>query len=343
MNIENTKTVLRSAITSRTPMLTTGQPGIGKTQICEHVAAETGHDCLILQPGLLDKMDLMGLPITKGGRLVRCLDDLLESIFAAPRPLVVVLDELGQADNDQQSACAPLLWSRSIGQRKMPEHVAVVATANRVSDRAGSHPILTQILSRFGTVVNLDVDPVGWSAWAAQSGLHYAVQSFIAASPKNLCNFVATEHYANQQAFACPRSWAQAAKILDWNLPQATLPETISGCIGPAMAPAFVAHTNLLASQINIPKIIAGQSWKFPSEVAAQLAFSMGVGACANADTAQRVLGIAQDIYRLKHHQYAMMAVSHALIAYPEITDDPAWDNLVSSELGKLIRESRSV
>ena len=58
------KSLLDALIPRRLPVLITGAPGIGKSDIVEQSAAATGRDPLISHPVVEDPTDSKGLPFT---------------------------------------------------------------------------------------------------------------------------------------------------------------------------------------------------------------------------------------------------------------------------------------
>ena len=199
MTPSNLTALLSRTIPAGLPTITDGPPGSGKTAIHQQAAAASGRDLVTIYPALHDPTDLGGMPIptTTDGKptLVRYVDDLLSTIFDAKKPMLVLLDELGQAPPAMQAACAPLLLARKIGRYVVPDCVTFAACTNRREDRAGASNILTHLTSRFATRLRLEPDPIDWLARAALDGIAWEVQSHIKTSPSQLMDFDGATHY----------------------------------------------------------------------------------------------------------------------------------------------------
>jgi len=90
---------LAAAIPARLPVLITGAPGVGKSQIVEQAAASAGADLILSHPAVADPTDAKGLPwIAKDGESATFLPfGELARAIRAEHPTVWFLDDLGQA------------------------------------------------------------------------------------------------------------------------------------------------------------------------------------------------------------------------------------------------------
>jgi hypothetical protein len=96
--------LLTAYVPARLPVLITGRPGIGKSDIVEQVARATGHDLLISHPVVEDPTDSKGLPFpSPDGSAASHLPfgDLERAVHSA-LPLIWFLDDLGQASMRQR-------------------------------------------------------------------------------------------------------------------------------------------------------------------------------------------------------------------------------------------------
>ena len=91
--------LLIAAIQHRAPILITGAPGIGKTDIVTHAAEASGADLIVSHPVVSDPTDAKGLPwpdTDKRRATFLPFGDLARALEAT-RPTVWFLDDLGQA------------------------------------------------------------------------------------------------------------------------------------------------------------------------------------------------------------------------------------------------------
>jgi hypothetical protein len=100
VNASQLKSLLLAYVPQRLPVIVSGRPGVGKSDIVEQVANELDHELLISHPVVEDPTDSKGLPFAApDGQSARFLPfgDLERALQARKRPLIWFLDDLGQA------------------------------------------------------------------------------------------------------------------------------------------------------------------------------------------------------------------------------------------------------
>src|SRR5262245_29849624 len=117
--------LLASTIPSKLPILITGAPGVGKSDIVDSAAASAGADLIISHPVVSDPTDAKGLPWVANdkksatflpfGEMKRALD--------ADNLTVWFLDDLGQASPAVQASFMQLILARRINGHQLPEHI----------------------------------------------------------------------------------------------------------------------------------------------------------------------------------------------------------------------------
>ena len=87
--------LLAAMIPARLPLLITGAPGVGKSDIIAQAAASAGADLLISHPAVADPTDAKGLPLPKAdGNTATFLPfGELATAINATRPTVWRLDD----------------------------------------------------------------------------------------------------------------------------------------------------------------------------------------------------------------------------------------------------------
>jgi len=141
-------TLLTAAIPARLPVLITGSPGIGKTDITEQVKNTLGYDLLTSHPVVSDPTDFKGLPFANNQSTEATFlpfGDLSIAINAT-KPLIWFFDDLGQAPPSVQSACfpshTPVLCKDGV------KDIATVAIGDMVMDENGVFQQVTETFKR---------------------------------------------------------------------------------------------------------------------------------------------------------------------------------------------------
>ncbi len=101
--------ILSASIPARLPVLITGAPGVGKSDIVAQAAKLAGADLILSHPAVSDPTDFKGLPWPKkGGESADFLPfGEFSRALSAKRDTVWFMDDLGQAPPSVQAACFP--------------------------------------------------------------------------------------------------------------------------------------------------------------------------------------------------------------------------------------------
>jgi len=240
------------------PVLLTGQPGIGKTDLVTQASEAGQFDLIVSHPVVSDPTEYKGMPwvLQKNGSAQASFlpfDDL-ELLINADRPTIYFLDDLGQAPAAVQAAAMQLLLARRINRHKVSDSVVFAAATNRRQDKAAVQGILEPVKSRFVTIIEVESDPEDWSKWAIAHGLPFELTSFIHFRPELLNAFKPTADMVNTP---CPRTVAHVGFLLGLQLPEATEFETYSGAAGQAFATELVSYLRIYRKLPDIDAIIA--------------------------------------------------------------------------------------
>lgn len=224
--------VLHRLVRIQQPVFLWGPPGVGKSRLVAEVARQQGRQLCDLRAVLLDPVDLRGLPrISADGITSWCVPEFLPH----PQdngPGILFLDELNAAPPLVQAACYQLILDRRVGQYRLPDGWAVVAAGNGEGDRAVTSRMPSALANR---MIHLDVacDLEDWLDWAQGHGIREDIQAFLRFRPRLLHDF---DPRSPERAFASPRSWEFASRILD-AAPEAPLEEELlAGTVGKAAA-----------------------------------------------------------------------------------------------------------
>ncbi|MEM7490231.1 MAG: MoxR family ATPase [Pseudomonadota bacterium] len=225
-----------------------GRPGIGKTEIVQQLAEETGARLFDLRLTTIEPQDLRGLPFYDH-ETRRTVWYPPEDLPAGDAPAILFLDELTAAAPTLQPTIYGLLQERRVGNYRLPPGAFVVAAGNAVEDGAIAYEMGTALSDR---LIHLSVraEAQDWlTGYAVPNGLHPAVAAFIRTRPDLLDT---TEDALRQGApIACtPRSWARVSTILAAGADRATRDVLIAGTLGEGPAAEFVLVLDDIAATV---------------------------------------------------------------------------------------------
>ena len=214
-----------------------GRPGIGKTDVVQQLARETGARLHDLRLTTIDPADLRGLPFYDH-EACRTVWYPPEDLPTLGTPAILFLDELTAASPLLQPTVYGLLQERRIGGYTLPPDTFVVAAGNGVEDGAIAYEMGTALSDR---LIHLSVraDAADWLAgYAVPRGLHPAVAAFIRTRPDLLDT--TEDSLRRGETVACtPRAWARVSAIL-FAIPNRALRDVmIAGTLGEGPAAEF--------------------------------------------------------------------------------------------------------
>lgn len=324
---------------ARSSKIILGQPGIGKTYILPQVAHELNRrlqDQEFDLPGIerieyrtlggaanKDPIDLPGIPA-----VVRPDNGVPYAIRAQFKGNGDEIPTEGAgilAIEDISSVQAPvvmagfqsLLHERRVGSTRLGDNWMVIATGNRVSDRAGAQRIITSMASRVGHV-EAEPDVEGWLAYMAappEPALPGAVvaRAFIKNYPQYFNQF----DPKNDGPFPCARSWDYLSQeILAYNhsdpLGRVLPPdEVVAGWIGQGPMLDFLAFATLYRGLVTPQEILADPKHAHvPTEVGALYAVCTSLSTQANRQNLDRIV---EYLYRLAP-EYSVYAMRQVLV-----------------------------
>jgi hypothetical protein len=333
--------LLSHTIPTGAPVLITGAPGIGKSDIVAQAAAAAGADLILSHPAVADPTDAKGLPWADADATeARFLPfgDLARAMRATERT-VWFLDDLGQAPPATQASYMQLLLAREVNGHRIPDYITFIAATNRRTDRAGVSGILEPVKSRFATVVELEATIQDWSAWAISSGkIPAELIAFLRFRPDLLSNFQPSADLTNSPS---PRTWSNAARLLALPLDKATRAEALSGAVGSGAALEFLAFLDMYAQLPSIDAILMDpDNARIPSEPSALYATATALAQRATVQSFNRAARYAERLANAQRGDFAALIVRDCLRRFPEVQSTPAFVSLVSGPLGNLIHGS---
>jgi hypothetical protein len=280
--------LLEKVLPARHPILVKGKPGVGKTSIAEQVCAKLKYELMIEHPVVSDPTDYKGLPFAVKGEANFLPFANLKRMMTATRPLVVLLDDVGQAPPLVQASLMQLLLSRSINGKSVSEYVSFMACTNRRADKAGVSGMLEPVKSRFCTIVELDADIDDWVKWALNADMPMELIAFLRYRPNLLCDFKPTAELTNSPS---PRTAHNIGKLMRIGLPPELEYETFSGAAGEGFASELIGFLKIWR---NLPSpdmvIMAPDKVEVPKDIATLYAICGALAAKAGQNSFANIM-----------------------------------------------------
>jgi len=329
--------LLTAFVPARLPVLITGSPGIGKSDIVEQVARATGHALLISHPVVEDPTDSKGLPFPSAdGATARHLPfGDLEAAVNSKTPLIWFLDDLGQASPAVQAAKMQLLLARRIGTHLLPDHVTFVAASNRRNDNAGVTGILDPVISRFATVVQLIPTIQDWSDWAVRHNVPAELIAFLRFRPDLLSVRKTTRDIENSPS---PRSWGFVGKTMNV-VPKSLELTSYAGTVGEGAATELLAFLGIYRELPSPDAILLSpDTAPIPQTPAALFATTTALAAHATEGNFDRVLTYNDRLIDAGHREFGALLARDAVRRTPTLQNTHAFIRAQSGPLGSIIR-----
>lgn len=280
-----------------------GRPGVGKTELVQHLADEIGATLFDLRLTTIEPQDLRGLPYFD--------HDARRTIWYRPedlpdqegQPAILFLDELTAASPLLQPTVYGLLQERRVGRHTLPDSVLVVAAGNTVDDGAIAYEMGSALSDR---LIHLHVraDAKDWlEHYAVARGIHPSVAAFLRARPDLLDT--TEDSLRRGDMIACtPRSWTRVSDIVNAVPDRVLRDRMISGTVGVAAAAEYARVAAEIDALITVDELIATPRGKrlalYPASVSGLVGLIYALIARTDQDTIVQVIDIVADIRSLK-------------------------------------------
>ncbi|MEY4529853.1 MAG: hypothetical protein RLZZ156_574 [Deinococcota bacterium] len=243
-----------------------GAPGIGKSSIVQQVARAHGLDFVDVRLSQLAPTDLRGLPVAESGTAKWFPPEFLPTSGSG----IFFLDELNMAAPTMQGIAQQLILDRTVGSYVLPDGWFVWAAGNRREDRASVFEMPAPLANRF-LHLEMNADLESFKRYALDRSLNERIIAFLAFRP----NLLHAPDNA-RPAWASPRSWEMASKLMAAGLP-------IAPAVGEATEAEFRAFERIYSSLPEIDAILNGiTNLEFPVEPSARYAVTIGLAARAS-------------------------------------------------------------
>ncbi len=337
VNPKQLAVLLAKFLPARLPVLITGKPGIGKSDIVEQAAKLAGFDLIISHPAVSDPTDYKGLPWFDATKKTANFYPLGEfnRALAATKPTVWFFDDLGQASNAVQAACMQLFLARRINGHVLPDCVVFVAATNRRIDRAYVGGILEPVKSRFCSIVELEPELDSWCGWAYDHALPGVLIAFLRYRPELLSAFTPTADLTNSPM---PRTWAHLAKIEALQLPPDVEPKAMAGAVGEPASLEYLAFRTMAANLINLDAMLHDPNGcKLPTKPDQLYATCVGLAGRANGQTFPRIAIIANRLISEPKGEFAVLLIRDCLRRDGKLSHSETFIRLMSGPYGELV------
>jgi len=276
---------LKIAVKNNVPVLITGQPGIGKSDIVAQLAKFCDYDIILSHPVIADPTDYKGLPAIINNTAVFLPIGDLNRLINADKPTICFFDDLGQAVPLTQSAIMQIILARQIGEHKVSDNVRFIMATNRAQDRASVHSILEPLKNRC-LIINVEFDIESWTDWALHNNITHEIIAFARFRP----NLLSDWKPANGMENTCtPRTISMCAQ---WylNTKQAEL-DVFTGFIGEGAAVeliSFLQVYNELPSRDEI--LLNPDTARLPEKIASLYAIIGALSSIASTSNFDRIM-----------------------------------------------------
>lgn len=284
------KSFLEVSIPERMPILLTGAPGVGKTDIVSQAAKACEAEFYPEFPAIGDPTDGKGVPFAgNGDGVAKWLQFERHKLYCSTDKLtVVLLDDLGQAPPAVQASYMQWILARRIGDVKVSPEVCFIACTNRRADRAGVAGLLEPVKSRFATIINLDVDVNDWVKWALSHNIPTELITYIRYKPDMLHKFEPTADLVNSP---CPRTVANVGRLYAMGIPAEIEQETYTGAVGSVFAAEFLGFLRIFRTLPNPDLILQNpETAPIPEDPATKFAICGVLAKKASQNTIGRLV-----------------------------------------------------
>jgi hypothetical protein len=329
--------LLKRTIPHHLPILVTGAPGVGKSDIVAQACSATGADLILSHPAVSDPTDAKGLPWPIAGTNEATFLPFgeLARALKATKLTVWFLDDLGQASPAVQASFMQLLLARRVNGHVLPDHVTFVSATNRRTDKAGVSGILEPVKSRFACIVELQPDVDDWCGWAFQNKIPSMLIAFLRFRSDLLSKFEATADLTNSPS---PRTWAHVAQLEALNLAPHVEAAAFAGAVGEGPSAEYLAFRKMASALVTIDQILIDpDNSPIPGKPGELYAISVGLAAKSTEKNLGRVARYCERLMDGQRGDFAALVLRDAVRRTPSLTRTDAFIKLACSDLGKLI------
>lgn len=247
--------IVRLCLEQRQNVLLVGRPGIGKTDIVMAAAMELSWPLETLHGVSILPEEPAGIPMPNADHTAVdwIPSALLKRMLETTKPLVVFLDDFGQASPAVQAALMQWLLGRRINNHVISELVRFVAASNRKESSMGVSGLLAPVKGRFAQILNVEPSADDWAVWAIQAGLPLEGIAFARFRPEYLEAYKPTGDFWPE---ASPRTITRALEWYASIRDEALMLPMLANAAGAAWATEFLAFCRVWRSLPDVEAIV---------------------------------------------------------------------------------------
>ncbi|MCQ2558666.1 MAG: AAA family ATPase [Oscillospiraceae bacterium] len=206
------------------PVLLMGPPGIGKTQIMQQIAAETGVGLVSYTITHHTRQSAVGLPFiqTRSFDGVEqsvteyTMSEILASVYrcmeeSGTREGILFLDEINCASETLAPMMLQFLQCKTFGNRALPAGWLIVAAGNPPEYNRSVREFDVVTLDRV-RLMNVEENYEVWKEYARKKNLHGAITSYLDLKKDH---FYRMENTPEGMQFATARGWEDLAEVVN--------------------------------------------------------------------------------------------------------------------------------
>ena len=292
LNISKVQALLNAcAIVEREPVMMWGQPGAGKSEAVQQLAAQNNAELVDIRLSQYDSVDLRGIPVAHDEGLTVWHAPVTlpfegNAAFPDDRLIILFLDEINSAAPSVSAVAYQLINDRRVGEHVLKPNVRVIAAGNREADRGVTNRMPTPLANRF-THVEVEVDADTWIEWALDNGIHPLFAAFFKFRPALITTF---DPAKPDKAFATPRTWTKAAKYYAASMADDIKEAAIVGAVGMGPGLEFMGFTKIWQDMPDLDGIIKNpEKAQLPDGVGMSYAVAVGLSGKMNLKNADAV------------------------------------------------------
>ena len=329
---------LEVAVRNYRPVLLTGSPGVGKTDIVKLVAMLAGFRLIISHPVVADPSDAKGLawPAKDGKSAAFIPIGQMFELLNAKEPTIWFLDDLGQATPAVQAAYMQWILAREVNGHRIPDCVTILAATNRRQDKAGVSSILEPVKGRFKTIIELEPCIKDWTQWAITTKkVAFPFIAFLGFRPELLSAFVPTAEMTNSPT---PRNWQSASELYVDGVPNGAELEVYSGSVGSSAATELTGFLRIMHSLPNPDAVMLNPMGADVPE-APNVMWALGGALCerVNVHNYGRFLQFTERVHKGGSGEFAAWMVKFSMAKHPEVQHTPEFMQMIAGDLGQLV------